>query len=225
MGQVVVTEDAAGFSTALLDDPGRRNAVDATTVEVLRDALEKPHGVALVLGSTDGRAFCSGAGLDLNDAERATVSDSLYALYQAMRASPKIIITAAAGHAVGAGAQLLIASDIRVGSPSLTVRFAGAGHGLAVGSWGLPGLIGRGRALDLCLSMRPVSADEALAIGLVDQIADDPLDRARDVATSIGTLGPDVVRHLKEIVSIPDPTRALQRERVLNSRWDGAIPS
>lgn len=224
MGRVVVAEDPAGFTTALLDDPDRRNAVDGTTVGILRDALQEAPGVVLVIGSTNATAFSSGADLALDDAERATVSDNLYALYMSMRSSPKIVISAAAGHAIGAGAQLLIASDIRFGAPSLLVRFAGAGHGLAVGSWGLPGLIGRGRALDLCLTMRPVAADEALAIGLVDQVVDDPLDHARDYAAGICRLDSDVVRRLKEIVSIQDASGALERERALNSRWDGAIP-
>lgn len=224
MGQVDVTEDPAGFTIALLDDPGNRNAVDGATVRTLRDVVHQSPGAVLVLGSTDERAFSSGAGLHLGDTERANLSDSLYSLYQAMRASPKILIAAASGHAVGAGAQLMLASDIRVGSPSLSVRFAGAGHGLAVGSWGLPSLIGRGRALDLCLSMRPVAADEALAIGLVDRVVDDPLQYARDYAERLCALEADVVRRLKEITSIADPVRALDLERELNSSWDGVIP-
>ena len=71
-----------------------------------------------------------------------------------MLASPVIIIASIHGAAVGAGAQLAVASDLRIGSPPARFRFAGPGHGLAVGAWGLPSLVGRGRAAEICLSMR-----------------------------------------------------------------------
>ena len=84
-----------------------------------------------------------------------------------------IVVAALDGAAVGGGAQLAIAADLRVAAPAAFLQLAGPGHGLAVGAWGLPSLVGRGRALDLCLSMRPVEREEALAIGLVDRVADD----------------------------------------------------
>src|SRR5919108_254958 len=73
----------------------------------------------------------------------------------------------------GAGAQLAVAADLRVASPGARIQVAGPGHGLAVAAWSLPSLIGRGRAMDLCLTMRPVGAEEALRIGLVDRLEDD----------------------------------------------------
>ena len=72
--------------------------------------------------------------------------------------------------------------------PDRPIRFAGPGHGLAVGAWGLGSLVGRGRAIDLCLSMREVSADEAAAIGLVDRVADDPDAAALELATQVTRL-------------------------------------
>src|SRR3954467_6370006 len=90
------------------------------------------------------------------DPERAAVSALLYALYGRMTSSDAIIVAALGGAAVGGGAQLAIAADLRVASPGAHVRIAGPGHGLAVAAWGLPSLVGRGRAVDLCLTMRHV---------------------------------------------------------------------
>lgn len=219
-----IEDDPRGFRTALIDRPERRNAIDDAVVSGLRVALEEMTGDVLVLGSTDRRAFSSGADLDLADPDRASVSDSLYGLYGAMRESPAIIIAAASGYAVGAGAQLLIASDVRIAAPDLRVRFVGPGHGLVVGAWGLPGLIGRGRAMDLCLSMREVTAEEAATMGLIDEIADDPLYTACEYAATVTELNSRAVRDLKRIIAVPDSRQALAAERRRNAEWDGYVP-
>ena len=88
------------------------------------------------------------ADLSLADDERAQVSDLLYRLYQRMLLSPAPVIAAVDGPAVGGGAQLALASDLRVGGAGARLRFVGPGHGLAVGSWGLPSLVGRGRGCE-----------------------------------------------------------------------------
>lgn len=220
----LLVEDRGGVRTVLLNRPEKRNAVDRSVVEGLRSALEEAPGSVVILASSDPRSFSSGADLDLHDAERASVSDALYGLYLAMRSSRKIIVAAASGHAVGAGAQLLVASDLRIASLDLRIRFAGPRHGLVVGAWGLPTLVGRGRALDLCLSMRVVGSEEAAAIGLVDRVAEDPLSAARDYAAEIFELGPSVAADMKRIVSATDAHEALLLERARNFEWNGSIP-
>src|SRR3954453_13654466 len=97
--------------------------------------------------------------------ERAAVSCRLHALSGRMTSSDAIIVAALGGAAVGGGAQLAIAADLRAASPGAPVLTAGPGHGLGVAAWGLPSLVGRGRAVDLCLTMRHVDASEALRIG------------------------------------------------------------
>lgn len=223
MAAVRYHDDPRGIRSILLDRPETRNAIDAEVVAGIRQGLTGAPGPAVVLGSTDPRAFSSGADLTLHDAERADVSDSLYGLYRDMRTSAKITVAGASGPAVGGGAQLLIASDIRIVSPRATFRFLGPGHGLVVGAWGLPSLIGRGRAMDLCLSMRTVDAEEALAIGLVDRVVEDPLESALEYAAMVAELDHSAVAAVKEVISIPSVDHALEAERRHNSTWEGEV--
>lgn len=209
-----------------LDRYERRNALDGPLVASLLAALGDETPRAVVLGSARPRCFCAGADLDLDDGERARVSDSLYELYARMLAFPAPIVAAVDGPAVGGGAQLAIAADLRVAGPGAVLRFVGPGHGLAVGAWGLPSLVGRGRAHDLCLTMRPVGADEALAIGLVDRVEDgDVNEAALALARGIAELDPQAARRVKRVVrEATGAVAALETERRGNREaWSGSI--
>jgi enoyl-CoA hydratase/carnithine racemase len=142
-----------------------------------------------------------------------------------MLMSPVPIVASIAGHAVGGGAQLAIASDLRVAGPSARLRFVGPGHGLAVGAWGLASLVGRGRAMDLCLTMRSVTADEAISIGLVDRLEDDPDTAALELAIRIASLEGFAVARVKRLMDDAALVEALRREREENrAAWSGEIP-
>ena len=209
-----------------LNRPQRRNAIDAALVGALDDAVTGMRERAAVLASADPRAFCGGADLDLDDAARAEVSDRLYALYERMIGTPAVLVAAVNGAAVGGGAQLAVACDLRVAGPAARFRFAGPGHGLAVGAWALPALVGRGRALDLCLTMRWVEADEALRIGLVDRVADDPEAEALALAEGFAGLDAAAAARVKAVVGMASgQASALAAEATGNrSAWDGSIP-
>jgi enoyl-CoA hydratase/carnithine racemase len=221
---VRVEDHDHGVRVVLLDRPEKRNAIDREMVGAIQEALETTRGAVMVLGSTHSSAFSSGADLDLLPDERAEVSERLYALYEAMQGSSVVLIAAASGHAVGGGAQLLIACDLRVVAPDTTIRFMGPGHGLAVGAWGLPSLVGRGRAMDLCLSMRPVDSEEALQIGLVDRVVENPLREANDYAYRIAQLDRDALATIKMVIGTADRAESLRIERDHNAGWDGSIP-
>jgi enoyl-CoA hydratase len=207
-----------------LHRPDTRNALDRGLAQGLLDAFREPEAAVVVLaGGPD--AFCSGLDLNLDAPERVAVSDLLYQMYEQMLACPVPIVASIAGHAVGGGAQVAIASDLRVAAPSARIRFVGPGHGLAVGAWGLPSLVGRGRAMDLCLSMRPVAADEALAIGLVDRVQADADAAALELATQIASLDGFAIARVKRLVADAGLIDALRRERAENlANWSGEIP-
>ncbi|HSJ35937.1 MAG TPA: enoyl-CoA hydratase/isomerase family protein [Acidimicrobiia bacterium] len=221
---VAVSQPLPGVVQALLDRPESRNAIDLDMVGRLLDVVGDEEARVIVLGSTSQDALSAGADLKLSDADRAEVSRELYRLYEMMRTTSAIILVAFSGHAVGGGAQLVVASDFTVAGHDATIRFRGPGHGIAVGAWALSGMVGRGRAIDLALSMRPVSAKEALDIGLIQRIDRHPLAYANSLAEEIISLWPSAVAAVKRIVGIPDPLQALAAEKAHNEGWDGAVP-
>jgi enoyl-CoA hydratase/carnithine racemase len=207
-----------------LDRPQSRNALDLELVERLQEALGAVQARAVVLGSTDPACFCAGADITVADEERVRISERLYALYHTMLSLDVPIVAAVGGHAVGGGAQLAVAADLRIGTPSTRFRFTGPGHGLAVGGWGLPSLVGRGRALDLCLAMRPVAAEEALRIGLLDRLVDDADAEAAELARHLAALDAAAVGRIKSLVREATGVLALlERERDGNRGWSGSV--
>jgi enoyl-CoA hydratase/carnithine racemase len=226
-GQAPLRRDrpAPGVLRLRLDRPERRNALDRPLLEALLDAFAAPEEPVVVLGSTTPEAFCSGADLRLQDAERAEVSDLLYELYGRITSSDAIVVAALDGPAVGGGAQLAIAADLRLAARTARIRLAGPGHGLAVGAWGLPSLVGRGRAMDLCLTMRPVDAEEALRIGLVDRVVDDASAAAVELAAELATLDPAAAARVKRVAwASARALEALEVERAENrAAWSGSM--
>lgn len=213
-----------GVLALRLDRPERRNALDGPLVAALQDALTDDAARAVVIASADPRSFCAGADLAIGDDDRARLSDALYALYEQIVRLPAVVIAAIGGPAVGGGAQLAIAADLRVAGTDARFRFAGPGHGLAVGAWALPSLVGRGRAMDLCLSMRTVGAAEAHAIGLVDRLADDPAATALALAAEFAALDGEAVSRVKAIArEATGLVAALALERQGNRPWSGSI--
>jgi len=216
---------AAGVLRLRFDRPERRNALDRHVLEALLDAFAAPAEPVVLLGSTTPAAFCAGADLRLADDERAAVSDLLYELYGRMTACDAIVVAALDGPAVGGGAQLAIAADLRVASPGARIQVAGPGHGLAVAAWALPSLVGRGRAMDLCLTMRPVGAEEALRIGLVDRLADDAAAAGLALATELAELDAAAAARVKRVAwASALALGALEDERAGNrAAWSGSM--
>ncbi|WP_037062899.1 enoyl-CoA hydratase/isomerase family protein [Pseudonocardia acaciae] len=219
-----------GVLTVLLDRPERRNALDAATVAGLHASVEAagsdPAVRAVVLGSARPGMFCSGADLRVGDDERAEVSDRLYALYQAMIGLPVPLVAAVDGPAVGGGAQLALACDVRFGSARAGFRFAGPGHGLAVGLWALPSTVGRGAAMELALSGRMLTAERARELGLLEHVVADPLAAATELAAGVAALDRDAVARAKSAVVHGERLASrLAAERAGNAGFTGAVES
>src|SRR6266702_1908402 len=156
---VVVERSHAGFLLLLLSRPERRNAFDPEMVGALTEAMKAEDDAVVVLGSTDPQVFCAGADLTIPVAQRAVVSDLLYECLEHIITRPGPVIAALGGAAVGGGAQLATAADMRIVGPEARLRWIGPpGAGLAVGAWILPDLVGRGAALELTMTGRWVGA-------------------------------------------------------------------
>lgn len=174
----VLVSRAGAVTTISLNRPDRRNAVDAATAVLLREAfqafdLDETAAVAVLRG--EGEHFC--AGYDL----KALASDGIP--YEPEGVGPmgpsrlmlsKPVIAAVEGYAVAGGLELAAWCDLRVAS-------ATAVFGVYCRRWGvplidggtvrLPRLIGHSRALDMVLTGRGVGAEEALAFGLANRLA------------------------------------------------------
>ncbi len=217
---------AEGVRRLLLDRSDRRNALDSELASqlmaALTDASQDSEVRALVVASADPSVFCAGADLSIPDSERAALSDHLYEIYERMVTMTVPVVAVIEGPAVGGGAQLALASDLRLGGPRARFRFPGAGHGLAVGMWGLPGLVGRGHALEYCLTMRWVDAAEAATSGLLTRLVDEPASAAVELAASLVALDTEAVARVKRLAIEPDVRTALRQERDGNAGWQGS---
>lgn len=199
-----VDHPVSGVTALRLDRPNVANALNLALVSELQSHIAgidaEPATRAVLLTSTTPGMFCGGADLKVADSERAMVSDQMYVLYEQMIALRVPIIAAVDGAAVGGGAQLALASDVRLGSPRARFQFPGAGHGLSVGSWALPSTVGR-RGLELVLSQRFVAAEESQQLGLLDRLVEQAEDESAALAHSVTQLDGDAVGRAKHEVT------------------------
>lgn len=208
-----------------LDRGARRNALDLAAVTALLDALTDDPEQCVVLGSSTPGMFCAGADLGVPDAERAEVSERLYECYDAIVRRPGLVIAAIDGAAVGGGAQLAAAADIRLAGLSARWRWVGPGHGLAVGAWILPHLLGRSRALDLTLTGRWLELPEARETGFVHDVDEDPWAATLALIEDLSRLDPAALGRVKAIATSPQVLESLELERRHNGEsWDGQAP-
>ena len=214
---LTVEVSPAGYRRVCLARPERRNALDVSLMRAVAGALAAEPGVPVLLTSADPRVFCAGADLGITDAERAAVSDLVYDCCETIITRPGPVIAVLAGAAVGGGAQLAAASDLRIAGPAARLRWTGPpGLDLAVGAWLLPDLVGRAAALDLVLTGRWVEAAEALALGLVNQVCEDPEPVAAQIAADLAGRGAGV----KAVMAAGGLLDRMRAERAANrSAW------
>lgn len=156
------------------------NALKDALVAALREVGEDPAVRCVVLTGT-GRAFCVGQDLkehvrnldDPTSTLATTVTDHYNPIVLALSTMNKPVVAALNGVAAGAGMSFALACDFRVASEQagLNTSFAGIALSCDSGaSWTLPRLVGPARAKELLLMPRTVSAQEALALGLVSRV-------------------------------------------------------
>lgn len=209
-----------GYTWLRLARPERRNALDVSLVRALREALAAVPARPMLLGSSDPRVFSAGADLTIPDSERAEVVELLYDCCETMITRPGPVIAAIGGPAVGGGAQLAAAADLRIAGPDARMRWTGPpGVDLVVGAWLLPALVGRGVAMELVLTSRWISGPEALAVGLVNRLTDEPEHTAEELMASLA-----VRPAAKKILASGDLLERLNAERRANrAAWTDRI--
>jgi enoyl-CoA hydratase/carnithine racemase len=230
-------------ATITLSRPARLNAYTATMGIELFGAvhdLDRSGEVRAIVVTGEGRAFCAGADLEAGGSTFA----GRPAYLEASAAEAKIrpwnlstpIIGAINGPAVGIGATMPLWWDIRIASEKAKIGFVFTRRGLcpeANCTWLLPRMIGFARAMEILVTGRMLSAEEALAYGLVSRVVPHEnllpvaLEIAHDIAKSTAPVAVAATRRLlwrQLLEADPRSSKALEEEvfRWLGSQVDAA---
>jgi 2-(1,2-epoxy-1,2-dihydrophenyl)acetyl-CoA isomerase len=200
-----------GIATLTFNRPERMNALSTPITEGLLHGLPRLAGdpaVKVVVLTGAGRAFCAGGDVKsmAEGGEQRTAAEAAAHLRSRMEVSrilhelPKLTIAMINGPAAGAGLALALACDLRIAGTSarLVTAFVKVGFsGDFGGSYFLTRLVGTARARELYFTGRPVAADEALTLGLVNRVVpDDQLhDATMELARSLAQ-GPQIALSL-----------------------------
>jgi enoyl-CoA hydratase/carnithine racemase len=206
-------EVEGGVATLTLNRPEKRNAMPhgmlLDFLSWVERAGEDPSVRVLVITGSGG-SFCAGADLsDFTDAaefggDRPTPAER--GRWWHLVHCPKPVIAAIDGPAMGMGAEFSSLCDVRIATPQARFAWNFAQRGLipdtGAGSWLLPRLIGPGRAFHLLYSGEFLSAEDALAIGYVNEILEpeDLLPRAIELANLYARSSPFAQSRIKELV-------------------------
>ncbi|MBI4589284.1 MAG: enoyl-CoA hydratase/isomerase family protein, partial [Candidatus Rokubacteria bacterium] len=183
-----------GVVVLTIDRPEVKNALDLETIEALAEVVDglgrdPPLRAMVVTGA--GREFISGGDLKdflrLDDPQSGKrMAQRMQAVLARLEALEAPVIAAMEGVALGGGAEVSLACDMRIASASVRIAFKQVSLGIMVG-WGggqrLLRLVGRGKALRLLLTGTTLTAEEAVRIGLVDEVV--PTGEALGAALSL----------------------------------------
>lgn len=213
--QSLLSERVGEVFHLTLNRPEVLNALNAATRAEIRSALEEfsaDDGLgALLLTGAGERAFCAGQDLaesrDFSGDRPERWIDEFDSLYTAFRSLEKPAVAAIQGWATGAGFQLALLCDVRIGTPE--ARFAmtevDVGIPCITGQFLLEQVIGRGRAGELTLTTRRISAEQAVQLGVLsrlvprDSLLDEALVAARELAAKPRVAVAIQKRHLRSL--------------------------
>jgi len=193
------------LATVTLDRPATDNAIDEQMALALLDScdsLANNDEIWVVVLTGSGGAFCLGTD------SAALAASGTYLPFKAaehVAGLEKPVVCAVNGNAIGQGLELALACDIRISSGTAKLGLPQLKDGTMPwdgGTQRLPRLVGRSRATEMILASRLVDAEEALGMGLVNQVVepDEVLPRAVELASTIAGHGPIAARYLKEAV-------------------------
>ena len=231
---VLVTRTASGVAQVTINRPERRNALNIEVKELIARAVESlstDASVRVIVITGAGGAFV--AGTDVAEMQSLTpmehtlkVTDRMFSV---LKACPKPLVAAVEGYALGGGCELALCCDIivaadraRFGQPEILLGvIPGAG-----GTQRLIRAVGRYQAMRLLLTGKHVTADEALRMGLVSELAPEgkALAQATETAKLIATMPPLAVMAIKEVVragaDVPLDTALLLERKTFQILFD-----
>jgi enoyl-CoA hydratase/carnithine racemase len=212
--KVLLTEERNGIAILTLNRPEVMNSFNFALLYALKEQIEALKfntniRVVIITGSGQ-KAFCAGADLK----ERTTYTESqvktfiftIRNLFTSIENLNKPVIAAINGVALGGGTELTLACDMRIASMNALMGLTETRLAIIPGAGGtqrLPRLIGRGKAKELIFTGRRVDPQEALQIGLVNQICDQKslLDECLKMAAMICEAGPIAIEQAKYAIN------------------------
>ncbi len=216
---VRVQIDDTGVAVITVDRPSVRNAIGFTTVDELEAALDRVQASAaavLVIRGSGDRAFVSGG--DLKELSAVRTHEDAMAMARRVRgmldrvaAFPLPVIAALNGHALGGGAEVAIAADIRLAADDVKIGFNQVSLAI-MPAWGgaerLAQRIGRGRALLAIATGELYDAPAAREIGLVDIVVPRAAfdDEWQALAQRLAATAPGTTRAVKSVIAAAAPT-------------------
>lgn len=212
----LVVEEREDRLLARLHRPEVRNAIDQAMVDELHAVcahLERSPKVLILTGTpSDPEAGTKGifaSGADIAQLRERRRDDALAGInstiFDRIAKLPMPVIAALDGYALGGGAELAYAADLRIATPALKIGNPETGLGIiaaAGATWRLPAIVGEARAAEMLLTGRILDADEALSWGLVSALhpADGLLAAAHTLADRIARNDPLATRYTKQVL-------------------------
>ena len=212
--KVLLVEEENSVATLTLNRPEVMNSFNFDMLHALRDQIEsirfKPETRVVIITAAGEKAFCAGADLK----ERATlppgkVKEYIFTirnLFTSIEQLNKAVIAAVNGVALGGGTELALACDIRIASANATMGLTETRLAIIPGAGGtqrLPRLVGRGKAKELIFTGQRIGAEEALRIGLVNQVCEQKelLAECKKMAAMICEAGPVAIEQAKYAIN------------------------
>jgi len=211
MANEVLTETVGQVGVVRINRPEKLNALNRTTMEQIVAALagfDDDHDIRCMLLTGNARAFAAGA--DIGEMASASMVDMYhrdqFAKWERIKRVKKPIVAAVSGYALGGGCELMMHCDIiiagetaRFGQPEINIGvIPGAG-----GTQRTTRSIGKARAMDMVLTGRMLTADEALRAGLISRVvpAEHYYDEALRLCNELAGKSPLALRFAKESVA------------------------
>jgi enoyl-CoA hydratase/carnithine racemase len=219
--QNILSERVDKIAVITLNRPEKLNAMSYELASDLDEELcnieDDDEVRCVVLTGAGPRAFSSGGDIHQmvksTPEEMAARMDKRREMNWHLATFRKPIIGAINGIAYGAGAQLTTMLDIRIGCENTEIQFLAAKYGRANSTWSLPLVVGMPKAKELLYTGRPIRAEEAERIGLLNQVvpASQLLDASIAMAKQIGENDPRMVQGIKKLLD--DGVGTMWRER------------
>lgn len=218
-----------GIAMITINRPEVYNAFTENTIAELNDALgraEADDGVYAVVLTGAGDGFCTGADItempdwsSVTEEEYAGFLYGVQSVVRRLRTMPKPTVGAVNGPAVGAGCDFALACDVRYQAPDAILREGFVNVGLIPGdggAWLLPRLIGQAKATEYLLTGRDISAEDALDLGLITDIAEDTVAAATEFAAEVRDLPATAVGRTKALI---DPQQSFDEYCIEANRY------